>query len=164
LYGFRLSKYRDQNPLCIFCHKQHILHYSSYAILLKNGMVMSHWRGVQKLCQILVWMYGFRNKNWPDNPSWFIAHHTLCHGTSYIDMGCSADQYLLVSIHILNEWQITVITQQKGRGSSSLSCSTRRYQQTTLSPASLSVSQAALRTVILNGCSIHLSSMFFLTV
>jgi len=35
-------------PCVFFCHKQHILHNSSCAILLKNGMVISQWKGVQK--------------------------------------------------------------------------------------------------------------------
>jgi hypothetical protein len=68
-------------PCVFFCHKQHILHNSSCVVLLKNGIVISHWRGVKKKRQTLVWIYGFRNKNGPNNPSWFIAHYTLCHGT-----------------------------------------------------------------------------------
>ena len=71
---------------------------------------LSHTAEVlKKLCQTLVWIYGFRNKNGPDNPSWFTAHHTLCHGTSWIDVGLSASlsshiQWVATNCHHSAEW------------------------------------------------------------
>lgn len=83
------TTHSTQQLLCYFDEKWH-----GYLTL----------KGCSKKCQTLVWIYGLWNKNWSDNPSWFIAQHRLCHGTSWTDMGFSADQYLLVCIHISNEW------------------------------------------------------------
>ena len=46
--GLDWANMENKNSCVFFCQKQHIPHNSCCALLLKNGMVISHCRGVKE--------------------------------------------------------------------------------------------------------------------
>lgn len=101
--------WRKKSPV-YFSVKNNTFHTTALVLFCWKMARLSRTAEVlKKLCWTLVWIYGFRNKNRPDNHSWFTAHHALCHGTSWIDMGLSTSlsshiQWVATNCHHSAEW------------------------------------------------------------